>query len=376
MQSTFWRIKKRKGSPFYQAHRQFNGKKQRVSTGTDVKHQAKALIARWNHELADPAAAARVDALLGAVAIAYMKALTTSAPAATVRYYQRKLNRVIKTLGSNLPLHQVTVQTHDHYIEYRLASHPCARHQGECKHDCRDCVGAAKRTTVKKELGALRRVLDFAARRQMFFADPRIVIPQFKAQYEPRRTWLTAEEAERLWQELRQRNPHRAAHLAWFLGTGARLGEAVRAQRDHVQTDRVYIPGSKTQASAQTIPITDIMRRWIERALADAPGGDDELLLAPWLNITRDLRSACQAAGAPIVTANDLRRTMVTWHYHQGVPPFLLAKLARHTTTAMVQRVYAQHDDDALAAMLAAYIPVQGQKDKNASATPPEENDS
>jgi hypothetical protein len=47
---------------------------------------------------------------------------------------------------------------------------------------------------------------------------------------------------------------------------------------------------------------------------------------------------------------------MITWHHQRGVPPHLLAELARHASTEMVQRVYAQKSSRTTADNLAKYI--------------------
>ena len=185
-----------------------------------------------------------------------------------------------------------------------------------------------------------------------------MALPNIKAKYEPRTTYLTVQEAERVWRHLRAQTRERAAQFCWFLGTGARLGEAQRAHEDHVHATEIHIPGTKTAKAASTIPITEVTKPWIVRALKDAPRTADGLLFAHWHNVYRDLRKACAAVNAPRVSPNDLRRTMITWHYERGTPPHLLAELARHASTEMVQRVYAQKSSRATGEILAKYVPL------------------
>jgi integrase len=209
---------------------------------------------------------------------------------------------------------------------------------------------------VKKELAVWRQVLNHASAREKYWGDAKCAIPNIKTRYQPRTAYLTLEEAEAVWLELRRRNPARAAHFAWFLGTGARLAEAQRAREEHVHEDEIDIPGTKTVKAAATIPITAITKPWVERALRGAPRPKDGLLFAPWSSLTRDVKSACVAARTRTVSPNDLRRTMITWHHQRGVPPHLLAELARHASTEMVQRVYAQKSSRATAEVLDKYV--------------------
>lgn len=44
----------------------------------------------------------------------------------------------------------------------------------------------------------------------------------------------------------------------------------------------------------------------------------------------------------PRVSANDLRRTFVSWLANESESPLTVARLAGHTSTRMVERVYAQ----------------------------------
>jgi len=57
--------------------------------------------------------------------------------------------------------------------------------------------------------------------------------------------------------------------------------------------------------------------------------------------VRRDLAQACERAGIPKVTPNDLRRTFATWLAEAGVPELVTASLLGHTNSAMVRRVYA-----------------------------------
>lgn len=374
MRDTFWRLKKRKGSPYYQACRQCQGKKLRVSTSTALRYEAEALIRRWNSELADPAAAAVESVTLEEATTQYLENQTLHGVCeATLEYLTKKIRQLTQALDEKLLLSRVGPATVDRYIASRRMPRLCPSHRSEQRKrkECKHCKAVTSDATIDKELVVLRQILAFSRDRNLYFADPARAVPLLGTAYVPLTAALSEEQADALWLELRQRSPARAAHVAWFLGAMARVAEAARAKRAHLRSGYLYVPGSKTKASKTEIPITNLMRRWLDRAIADAPGRDEAPLFEPWQNMHRDIASACRAAGVPKVTSNDLRRTMLSWHYAAGVPPHLLAELARHASTAMVQKVYVQRTAENRAKALSRYVAVEGQGpavDKDTSA--------
>ena len=133
--------------------------------------------------------------------------------------------------------------------------------------------------------------------------------------------------------------------------TGLRLSEAARLRPEHVDLEkrRLFVPGTKTDEAAAEVPLSASAIPWFQAALAERPE-KQKTLLAPWSNIRRDLRAACDELEIAPVSANDLRRTFSSWLEQAGVPRSTNARLMRHTTTAMVDKVYAQSAPDQLAA--------------------------
>lgn len=148
----------------------------------------------------------------------------------------------------------------------------------------------------------------------------------YAVQYKPRRRWLTYEEAMKLLDNL---EAERAAHVAFMLGSGARLSESLRATPDDRDGETLRVHGSKTRESDGTIVITPLVRPFLDYAWEHAPRRKDRLF-RPWLKIHRDLKAACARAGIPACTPNDLRRTFATWHHQAGVAPWMIGKLLRH----------------------------------------------
>ncbi len=128
--------------------------------------------------------------------------------------------------------------------------------------------------------------------------------------------------------------------------TGARRREVFAAQVGDVNAKAwtVKIRGTKTDLAAGTIPIPTLMR-----ALHKHTGAGT---YAPWGNARRDLALYCVKAGVPVVTWNDLRRTFASLLVQAGVAPHLVAKLLRHKTTAMVDRVYGRQTGESLAGLI------------------------
>jgi hypothetical protein len=138
---------------------------------------------------------------------------------------------------------------------------------------------------------------------------------------------------------------HRAAAVALILGTGARLSEALRAERGDIDLRRgvVWVRGTKTEQADDEVPILPWARELLERALRDGAGHGRRILL-PWGNVRRDLAQACQRIGLDALTPNDLRRTVATWIRGGGASTDLVARMLRHTDGRMAERVYGRLD--------------------------------
>jgi integrase len=109
----------------------------------------------------------------------------------------------------------------------------------------------------------------------------------FSIAYEPRKRFLTQDEAVRLFAEL---TPNPSAIVAFILATGARLGEQERAQRQDVdlQSHIVYLRGTKTATAARSVPLVGASIDLMEHALKYADGTDG-MLFAPWPNFSGGL---------------------------------------------------------------------------------------
>jgi integrase len=96
-------------------------------------------------------------------------------------------------------------------------------------------------------------------------------------------------------------------------------------------------------------------RELLDFALEHARGREGRLFL-PRMKFGQTLARACDRAGIPRCTPNDLRRTYSTWLRAEGVPNELSAPTMGHKDTRMLDRVYARLPPDLLRARLLAAL--------------------
>ncbi|MBI5499791.1 MAG: site-specific integrase [Deltaproteobacteria bacterium] len=241
-----------------------------------------------------------------------------------------KAGHLIRLLGGNHNVNSLKLDDVAAYIDTRKVEGACTN-------------------TIAKELITLRAALRVARKRGVYDGHPEDLIPTgFSPHYVPRKRWLSPAEFEKL---LLQLPADRRAHVAIMVFTGVRLSESAALRPEHVDIEkrRLYIPGTKTEQAGTTVPLAAAAVPWLMALLGHRPAGQAELL-TPWRNIRRDLRLACDKAEIDPVSPNDLRRTFSSWLEQAGVPRGTNARLMRHTTTAMVDKVYAQSAFETLSA--------------------------
>lgn len=335
-----YRRQKSNGSWVWWASWTESGRTVRRSTGCSTKGAAEVVLARWDRERADPVYAAANEASFGEEARLFLTACKGAvernkmAPE-TLSMYRQKAGALVRIIGSDAKLGTFDGSTFQAYLDAR-------------REDFRESTGKTiTESTLYKEWVTFRGILKQAWRAQRFGRDPAALKPShFGPEYKPRETALTWEQTVALLDVLPS---SRAKAVAFALGTGARRREVFAAQAGDVNKIdwTVRIRGTKTDAADATIPIPRLMRHLAE---AGTPP------FAPWPNARRDLAVACRLAGIPRVTWNDLRRTFASLLVQAGVAPHLVAKLLRHKTTAMVDRVYGRQTAESLAHLIDAQI--------------------
>jgi integrase len=296
----------------------------RKPTGCSDEKAASARADEFERRYADPSgAAAQAATLEGSIRALLKDMVRRGRSEATLDIAAQKLAHFPRLWGKSLPMADIQSPIVLSYMEQR-------------KED------GVVDFTIKKEIEHLTQMLKVAKFLKVYPYDIATVIPPFiPGSPTPKTRTPTLPEAAAV---LRALGTERAAHLAYFVATGARRSEAARAERGDVHFDemRVFIHGKKTKKSRADVPITSITRPWLDFALENAPGKEQgDLLFHPWGNLSRDLNAACVRAEVERFTPNDLRRSFASWHRDGGVSVELVSKMLRHTTIKLAESTYA-----------------------------------
>jgi integrase len=327
-----WRIYKRKKGGPYHAYVSAGDKHKRFSTHTRDEKTAQNIARDEERKLIDPTYKPANEATIGGAVVAVIarkKELERSFH--TLEGYRFRGGHLVRILGADKKLSSLTCAGMEDYVEKRKAE------------------GAQKRT-IAFEMSIFKSTLEHAKHRGCFHGDIEALIPEHDRGYKPKERYLTAVQARDL---MARFHPRRAAWIAFALATGARPGEVERARREDVNLEdmTVLIRGTKTEKSAARIPILSCFLPLIELALEHGDG-QDGLLFSGWTDAYGQIVDRCNALGIPRVSQNDFRRTHASWLVQAGVPPYLVAKMLRHTSSAMVERVYGRQTVEAVAALI------------------------
>ena len=142
----------------------------------------------------------------------------------------------------------------------------------------------------------------------------------------PRERWLRPQECTALLNELA---PRRAKAVMLALQTGARKSEVFDTV--WLRSQLALIQGTKTPSSRRTMPLTAIAEAILQ-----------EGQLEPWTNAGRDLKAAAKRAKLGPVSWNTLRRTFASQLILAGVSTTHVQRLLGHTTSRMVDEIYAR----------------------------------
>ncbi len=350
--------------PWYGTFYSLDGQRRRVCTN----HHDREAAAVWlKHHirtaLADEATGKRPTALAAGVpggraqahtvadALRYLVEESKSKdwPASTLQMFADKAGHLLRVLGP-VDLADLATPAVKRYIDQRLTERVSENR-------------TTARETVRKELSTLRAALREAE--ELGWLRPgthKLVIPTFRAKYQPRERWLTPEEFSKLSGAVADPTRRTIAHavatrrrfwLALAVYLGGRLSE-IETRLDWSEVDLdgqvLRLRGTKTAGSDRAIPIPAPL----VAILADVPYAERTGPVAgPWSNVRRDLAHACKRAGIERVSPNDLRRTYASWLVNAGVPLQQVARLLGHKSTRMVDLVYGKLSDATLTAAVA-----------------------
>lgn len=210
----------------------------------------------------------------------------------------------------------------------------------------------ASSVTLHKELVTLRQALTYAFEAGWTSKLAAEVIPPWKSGYKPKTRWLTPDEVARVVGEMdkSRRLTVQGRQLWIWMGvyTGGRYGELSRIEWSDVDLEagRIHIRGTKTAGSDRWVGIP----QKLQQLLRSVPPPHQGPVLKPWLSCTagRTLGRICKALGIPRFTLHDLRRTFGSWLTQEDVGAKKVARLMGHSSTQMLDRVYARLDQSHL----------------------------
>jgi integrase len=294
---------------------------------------------------ADPTYAASHAATVGEWADKVMASKKAGKAEGTAHMYGVKLGHVVRIFGRDARLADITPPNVDAFIAQR-------RDEG------------ASDSTIGKELTAIMQIAKAARRAQVFAGNVDALRPiDFKVNYVPKERVVSDAEIALLCGAF---PANRAAAVRLSLATAARLSEIRRIRREDVDTSTwtVRVRGTKTTSANKPIPIPEPLRPWLLEALPFLP-------LPAWPRMSADVGEKSEELGMPRVTPNDLRRTTATRLIAAGVALDIVAKILRHTTPAMVFKVYGQATAEQLGTVAARQIAAVG-LGTPASQSPPD----
>ena len=202
--------------------------------------------------------------------------------------------------------------------------------------------------TRRKELMLLRTALRTARQLGAVTAEPEdVLMPRLRSEYTPRERWLEFDEYQRVMKALPEPRQFQVLMACY---TGARLGELSRMRWEDIDWRRevIQVRQTKPKVTTRYVPLqAELLEVLKARRQAKGP------LLAPFNNLYRELKRACETAGVVRFSLNDCRRTFGSWMVQEGVPVFTVSKLMGHSSPAMVQKVYGRLSDDSLRAAVA-----------------------
>lgn len=291
------------------------------------------------HEVArrlDAEAAAQVDrvTLQEAIELVYAHKARKGDAAATLQKVEQKGSHLVTYFGFDRDVATIGLQHTTDYLVYR-----------------RQFVADS---TVAMELNVLTQSLRYMRRLGRYHADPSGLWPEeLPHSFPSRKRWLTRDEYEAVLLALL---PRWKDHFVVYCWQGLRLAELYRLRPDDLQRGMLHIPGTKTERADRWMPISaeaaGVLGRRAREAgrgplfpteSMDAKGKPNQL--AQERQWHRALSTACERAGVPHASTNDLRRTFVTWCYHSRVMETEVIRWLGHTSAKMVRTVYAQSSE-------------------------------
>jgi len=308
------RLYKRKGSPKYWVDwRDQNGQRHRKSTGTDDKHLAQALSAKWQQEsFMEQHFGALPEVPFRNALLRYGSERKRENPEGYEASTRYRLQLLLDTFG-NLNLSEIKLLTIQEFADMRLEQ--------------------VKQGTVQKELATLKAIMNKAYREGRILIVP--PFPKIKMQ-QGRCRWLTIDEEQRL---LAASAKHLRPLIAFAVDTGGRRSELLKLDWRNVDLERGLVTFTKTKnGEDRTIRLTERARA-VLRNLEPKEIGPVFTYHGKKIHDTNSsFANARQKAGIDDLRFHDLRHTFASRLVQQGVSLYEVMHLTGHKSVSMVQR--------------------------------------
>ena len=330
-----------------------HGSRDERSTGCTDKAAARAVLAAWEREAADPDRAAASTTLNDALTLLLedraARVKNGDGSAETVSFYQKKSGHLVRLFG------------HDFRIAVLKDAAPVWRYI-----DTRRSEGMLD-TSIEREVTTLRAALRIAKERGQWKGDIDAIIPDtFDPVYKPKLRSPTRAEVLRI---LPHMLPDSVAAVAFILATSAEDSALHRAVREDIPTDmdaanlRVHVRGSKNDRRDRWVPIvSDEQRLLLAHAAAHAQGVDGKLFRSLG-NLRHELLAAAKKVAIEPLSPHALRKAAGQWLIDLSVPLELVSRVLGHADTRITETVYAKiKDEDVTDRMLDAIDPRYAKK--------------
>lgn len=287
-----------------------------------------------------------------------LKATTEKQAIAEARALRDELAASVPTIGRGYPLSQAIAeviekkenpQTRSFYVKVSRAlfrAFPANCDVFSITEEHRDLYVAHRKgqgikgTTIGHELTLLRQALSSVS--------PVLVAnwPRYKANAKPRKHYLQPDQARAL---LAVASDNARVWLMLALYASAEPAAIRRTEWGCVDFDAgiLHVRGTKRGKRDRFVPMPVPLADFIASRDRSKP------LVPGWANMYRDLRKWCERAEIPHTTLTDLRRTYASWLVQRGETNTTIAELLGHSSPAMIDRVYGQHNMTALRAAVA-----------------------
>lgn len=203
-------------------------------------------------------------------------------------------------------------------------------------------LAGIRQGTIWTELGHLRIVMNWAAKKGLIDRAPYIELPQKPA---PRERHLSRDEARALMNA--QAQPHITLAITLLLTTAARVGAVLDLTWDRVDLERRIInlrsEGTGPRKGRAVVPINDtLLAKLLEAKAARQTDHVIEWNGKPVKSIRKGFGVAVADAGLKDVTIHTLRHSAAVMLVEAGRPMEEVAQFLGHSNPSITYRVYAR----------------------------------